>query len=93
MDEMYKRDKLARGVEAKLKHDAKERKKLLAELKNARKQEKPTFQKIKALKSQLSELEKDGEWDETFANATVLVEQATDAGDGKTLRKVILQCM
>lgn len=91
LDEAYKRDKLARQVEKKLKQQAKDRQKLITELNQEKKKDKPDIKKIKLLKQQLLELEQDGEWDEDVPGATVLVEPAKDPDDGSTMRAFILQ--
>lgn len=49
--------------------------------------------KKKEIKDKLVELEKEGEWEESFPNNTVLVVDATDPDDGTTLRAFVIQLL
>ena len=48
---------------------------------------------LNKLKAKLAKDEKDGEWDEQFSKATILVEPATDPDDGLTLKRFVLQLL
>lgn len=88
LEEIYQRDKLAREVEERAEELTKDRKKLKAKLES----ETNPAKRIK-LKQELNALAMDGEWDEQFSNATVLVEPATNPDDGKILKTFILQLL
>jgi hypothetical protein len=45
------------------------------------------------LKTKLAKDEEDGEWDERFSNATIVVEDATDPDDGLTFKRFIIQLL
>ncbi len=86
LTELYERDVVAREVEEKAERKIKQRARLKSRLEKV-----SNGSKRKALVDQLTELEKDGEWDERFSNATILVEDATDPDDGLRAKFFILQ--
>ena len=88
LEQQYQRDKLAHEVEKKAEEIAKLRNDFLKQL---AKEKDPTARK--ELKNELTKVEVDGEWDESFSTSTVLVEPATDPDDGNTLRILILQLL
>ncbi|NOZ61559.1 MAG: hypothetical protein GXO74_07735 [Calditrichaeota bacterium] len=91
LENSYRREKRTREIEKLIKEQKKERKKILEQLKKERETKHPDVKKIQSWKKQLQELDTDVECDEEFPQDTVLVEPATDQGDGKTMKRFLLQ--
>ena len=86
LKELYEKDRESQEIEEKAEASAEERAKMRAEL-----DRELDNRRRNTLLKKLDEVERDTEWGERFSNATLVVEDATDPDDGRTLRSFIIQ--